>query len=468
MLLHDYLDYYAREQGEMPCVIQDDRSLNYQQLAEQVNRLAHGLQIRGLKPGDRIALLSRNSIEMLVVYLAASKTGVVPVPLNWRLAPPEWSYIIRDSGARLLLVEAEFTEGINLVRPELNMVQDYFQIGGEIAPCWDSFDELMANRPEKALKCSGEDQDILYQMYTSGTTGRPKGTLVTHSAILANISQCSLVFASCMGPGKRTLIVMPMFHASAAIFSFISLFTGSTMVIHREYSATMLADALSNHNISLVNLVPAMIREMLVDVDDLSLRDYSQLRAIIYGASPIAEKVLLEGIKVFGCDFYQGYGQTESSAGISFLTAGDHRKALKGRPELLLSAGRPLVGTSLRIVDGEGNDLPVGQAGEIIAKGPQMMTGYWNLPEETEKTLKDGWLHTGDVGMLDQDGYLYIQDRLKDMIVSGGENIYPREVENILFDHASIDDVAVIGLPDEKYGETVMAVIVPDKRKKIL
>jgi acyl-CoA synthetase (AMP-forming)/AMP-acid ligase II len=204
-----------------------------------------------------------------------------------------------------------------------------------------------------------------------------------------------------------------------------------------------------------------------VQVPDLAESSYDDLEVIIYGASPIAEDTLRRAMEIFRCDFYQGFGQTESSGSVTFLTADEHRRALAGRPELLQSAGRALLATRLRIVDAGGREVPRGVTGEIVARGPQLMRGYWNLPEATAETLVDGWLHTGDAGTMDEDGYVYVKDRLKDMVVSGGENIYPREVEDVLFEHPAIADAAVIGVPDEKYGEAVMAVLVLRRGKTL-
>jgi acyl-CoA synthetase (AMP-forming)/AMP-acid ligase II len=267
-------------------------------------------------------------------------------------------------------------------------------------------------------------------------------------------------FARVMGPGQKALLVMPMYHAGAASFFIGSIASGSTMVIHRDFSPQRLADALSNERINVVNLVPAMIQAMLVEVPDLAARDFSHLDAIIYGASSISEATLRRAIEIFACDFYQGFGQTETSACITFLSAQDHRRALDNKPELLRSAGRALVGTTVRIVDHTDREVPRGEPGEIVMRGPQMMKGYWKLPAASADTLRNGWLHTGDAGIMDDEGFVYVQDRIKDMINSGGENVYPREVENVLFEHPSIADVAVIGLPDERFGEAVTAVIV--------
>jgi acyl-CoA synthetase (AMP-forming)/AMP-acid ligase II len=461
MLLHEFLDFYARENGAVECIIQDNRTLGYTQALERVNRLANAFAEAGLGVVDRFALLSKNSIEMVVIYLAASKIGAVPVPLNWRLAPPEWAYIIDNADAVLIIAEAEFCSGIDSVRGDFPSVSRTIAVGLQHPQeGWDDFETWWKAFPAEAPASKVCEDDILYQMYTSGTTGRPKGAMLTHRSMISNAIQCMPVFSGKMRPGKRILIVMPMFHAGAASTVFGSLFAGATLVIHNEFTPERLAEALSKHRIYMANLVPAMIQAMLVQVPDLAERSYPDLELIIYGASAIAEDTLRRAMDIFQCDFYQGYGQTESSASLTFLTAQDHQRALDGHPELLLSAGRATVGTTLRIVNEEGRELPRGEVGEIIVRGPQLMKGYWKMPEANATTLVDGWLYTGDAAYMDEDGYIFIQDRIKDMVVSGGENIYPSEIENVLFDHPAIADAAVIGVPDVKFGEALLAVLV--------
>jgi acyl-CoA synthetase (AMP-forming)/AMP-acid ligase II len=217
---------------------------------------------------------------------------------------------------------------------------------------------------------------------------------------------------------------------------------------------------MSEQGIAVASLVPAMIQACCVEVRDVAERAYERLRLLVYGASPIAESTLARALEIFGCEFGQGYGMTETASCVTFLLPEDHRRALAGRPDLLLSAGRPVLGTEVRIVDADDRPVATGGLGEIAARGPQLMRGYWKQPEATAEALRGGWMHTGDAGSLDGEGYLYVRDRVKDMIVSGGENVYPREVEDVLFQHPAVADVAVIGVPDERWGEAVRAVVV--------
>ena len=261
-------------------------------------------------------------------------------------------------------------------------------------------------------------------------------------------------------PNERCLVVAPLYHAAAAALFAGAIAGCNPMIIHDDFDPVAVADALEKEKICSFTLVPAMIQALLVYVPDIEQRNFDSLEIMYYGASPIAEETLRKAIDVFQCRFYQAYGQTEAAPCLTYLTEADHQKALAGNPDLLLSCGRAIAGTEIRIVDEEGNDVAEGEVGEIIARGPQLMEGYWKLPEATAQTLKDGWLYTGDAAIMDAEGYIYIQDRMKDMIITGGENVYPREVENVLFEHPAIADAAVIGVPNEKFGEAIMACVV--------
>jgi acyl-CoA synthetase (AMP-forming)/AMP-acid ligase II len=441
MLLHDRFDYYARARGHLPCAQHGDRVVTYAEARSLANRLAHALIGTDLRPGDRVAFVGGNSIEAALLYFACSKAGVVPVPANSRLTPDEITFIARDAGARLLLADPELCPALAAAVSIADLLE-------------------RADWPDHDPSVRVDPDDVLYQMYTSGTTGHPKGVLLTHRQVLTNCAQVSCGLSYTIEPGDRWLIVAPLFHAAAVITAFNCVLGGGTMVIQRGFDPTAVVDALSGDGIALTTLVPAMIQACLVAVPDASERDYPALRAIAYGGSVIAETTLRQAMDVFGCDFYQGFGQTESSAGLTYLTELDHRSALDGRPELLLSCGQPLPGTDIRIVDGTGADVAPGEVGEIVARGPQVMLGYWNRPDETAAALRDGWLFTGDAGSLDADGYLTIRDRVRDMVVTGGENVYPAEVENALLAHPAVAEAAVIGIPHDTWGEAVHAVVV--------
>jgi len=458
MLLHHFLDYWARERPEGEFAVQGDRRLTYREALMAVNRGAHALVSAGLQVGERVAILSKNRLEYILLYFAASKAGVVPVPLNYRLAPPEWTYLLNDARAKMLIASGPYVEVVADLQNELKTVDRFVALDGVHAPGWEDYDRWTTRQPSTAPDRLLTENADLYQMYTSGTTGHPKGALLTHRAVVANIFQNSLVQGG--KPGERCLVVLPLFHAGVVPAAFTPVSWGGSLYIQEAFNPVEVVRALSEERIGFAALVPAMIQACLGAVPDISERRYEHLRLIYYGASPIAEQTLRRALQVFPCDFSQAYGMTEATQALTFLFPADHRRALAEKTELLLSAGRPAMGTEVRIVDEHDTPVPLGAPGQIIARGPQLMRGYWNRPEESEEVLRGGWLHTGDVGMLDAEGYLYVLDRVKDVIVSGGENVYPRIVENVLYQHPAIHEVAVIGVPDEKWGEAVKAVVV--------
>lgn len=458
MRLHDHLEFHAQISPEATFSVFRGLETSYRDADRSCNRIARALLADGLVAGDRVAILARNCADYLLFYYGCSKAGIVPVPLNYRLSPREWSYILNDSGARLLVAGRHETEALSSIRDSLGHVKHFVCLDGTSLGEWIGWSEWLAVQSAGRLETFIEDDCDVYQMYTSGTTGRPKGAVLTHRAVTQNLTQLSGVER--VDPGDRYLIVAPLYHAAAAVASFWVVTAGGCLVIHEEFDPSAVVDALSSEGIIGTTLVPAMIQACLLGVPGIADRDFSELRFVIYGASPIAEQTLRGALEVFGCGFYQGYGMTETTAAASFLMAGDHERALREKPELLLSAGRPLPGTEIRIVDERDRPVSPGQVGEILIRGPQLMRGYWNLPEATAEALAGGWMHTGDAGQLDAEGFLYIQDRVKDMIVSGGENVYPREIEDVLFEHPQIADAAVIGVPSERFGEEVKAIVV--------
>lgn len=457
MRLHDYLEFYARETPDHPFAEMNGTSISYAQANERANRMAHGYLASGLAKGDRISYLSKNSIDMAIMFYAASKAGVVPVPLNYRLAPREWLYIINDAESRAVFCSSEFVQGIDSVRDELNQTSTFVCTTGPAAGWSDHETWLAPDTANPYLDISEHDQ--LYQMYTSGTTGHPKGAMLSHRAVDSNTRMISSTIPLPVG-AARILIVAPMYHAAAGVTLMNGISNGATLVIHEDFHPGHVIQALSEEDITTATLVPAMIQACLVSVPDVAERAYDSLEYMVYGASPIAEETLRQAMAVFRCDFMQAFGMTETTAVATALGTADHKRALDGEPHLLKSAGRAVLGTEVRIVDENDQEVDRGTIGEVIVRGPQVMMGYWNLPEATEKSLKDGWMHTGDAAYMDDEGYIFIQDRIKDMIVSGGENIYPTEIENALFEHEAVADAAVIGIPNEQWGESVLAFLV--------
>ena len=456
MLVQDWLHYHAARRPDAPFAVDGERRLTWARAQASMRRIANALRGAGVSPRDRIAFLARNRLEYPLLYYGAFEAGAVPVTLNFRLAPPEWRFILEDAGVRLVVAAEEYAEALDGLRADVPV--ERWVILGRARPGWDAFEDWIAAASPAPPHLRPSPDDDLYQMYTSGTTGRPKGAVLTQRAIVDHLHQLRLAMP--LFPGERQLAVMPLFHAGMAIGLYHAVAAGAELVIHEAFEPEAVVRAISEEGIAVASLVPAMIQACCVDVRDVADRTYDALRMLVYGASPIAEATLARALEVFGCEFGQGYGMTETASCVTFLLPEDHRRALAGRADLLLSAGQPVLGTEVRIVDEDDRPVACGELGEIAARGPQLMRGYWNRPEDTAEALRGGWMHTGDAGSLDAEGYLYVRDRVKDMIVSGGENVYPREVEDVLFQHPAVADAAVIGVPDERWGEAVRAVVV--------
>ncbi|HCS28790.1 MAG TPA: acyl-CoA synthetase [Spongiibacteraceae bacterium] len=451
--LTDHLDFHAANRGNVLMARDADKALNFSEAQDHVNRIAGAIKASGLKSGDRAGILAKNSVDNICVFLACARLGVVAVGLNYRLTQAEVEFIADDAELAMLFFDHEF-DGLR---------GDYLR--GKPGVCFDSadsaplFSEWLAGAEPVAESCAG-GEDVLFQMYTSGTTGLPKGVLITHRNVLLMTYQAPMTTGKGARVGEVGLVVAPVFHAVGLVGALMGVVYGGSMVIHRDYDPVGMIDTLVNEKINTTAVIPVMLQFSIACVPDIAERDFSNLHTINYGASPIGEDLLQQCMDIFKCDFIQGYGQTEATLALTFLTAEDHKQALAGHPELLRSCGRAVFGTDIRIVDGAGKPLPNGEIGEIVARGPQLMKGYWKRDEATASTIVDGWLHTGDAGRMDDAGYVYIQDRVKDMIISGGENIYPAELENVLMSHPHIADAAVVGVPSEKWGEVPIAVLV--------
>ena len=453
--LDNYLDYHARVHEDVMFVTDEGGSYSFCAALDRVERVASRLQSEGLKKGDRVALLGKNSISFLFMYLACSKLAVVPVGINYRLTPKESGFVINDADAKMLFADTEFIDAVADSCGEIPIVALFGRHDG----CPD-MDGWLADAGQSYDPVDVNPDDILSQMYTSGTTGMPKGVLLSHANVIANVYQTAMASEYTFRVGEQFLLVAPMYHAAGIMTAYTGLIQGLTLVIHRDYKPQRVIDALVSQPIAAVTLVPAMLQFIIENIPGLDKLSFPSLQLIYYGASPMSVPLLKRAIEIFDCDFTQGYGQTEANSIVAMLSPSDHRYALAQQPELLKACGRAAFNTQLRVVDGEGNDVATGEAGEIIARGPQIMLGYWNNPQATAETIKEGWLYTGDIGTLDSKGYLSIIGRVKDMIISGGENIYPVEIENVLLSHPDIDEVAVVGVSNQKWGEVPHAVIV--------
>ena len=432
--LPELLRWRARRHPHLDALREPGGAISYGELDRRTSALANGLIGMGVRPGDRVAILDKNSAAYFELMLAAGKAGAVAAPVNWRLAPPEVRAVVDDAGAVLCVVGEEFAAHAD-------------GVGARIA----GFDELPRDEGPDPRR-DVDDTAVAWQLYTSGTTGVPKGAMLSHDNLYACMPGI-LLEAPEMVEGSRTLVAMPMYHIGGCGWAIAAMYAGTTLVVVREIVPDRLLHTIVDEQVNCAFLVPAVLL-FLSQLAGVDSADFSSLRRIFYGASPITPELLTRCIELFGSAFTQVYGLTETTGAIAALRDDEHNG------ERLLSCGRPNLGSEVRIVDAEGRDLPAGEVGELIVRGRQVMRGYHNRPGETAEAIRGGWFHSGDAAACDGAGYIYIRDRIKDMIVTGGENVYPIEVESVIAEHPGVADVAVIGVPDHRWGETVKAVVV--------
>jgi long-chain acyl-CoA synthetase len=446
---------HGRERPDAPAITAGDQVVTYGELDARASRVANGLLAHGVHAQDRVVILDKNGPEYFELLFGAGKVNAVLVAVNWRLAPAEVAYIVNDSLASLLVVGPDFVGVVDAIRAELTHVTRVLVIGGTDGDSWEAWrDAQSADDPG----FDAAPDDVAIQMYSSGTTGLPKGVMITNDNLFALLPHAQVEWG--FSSASVNLVAMPLFHVGGGGWALVGLYYGGPMVLLREVDPGAILRAVGTHGITHAFLVPAVIQFMLLS-PELPAADLSSLQWIVYGASPISTQVLTDAVRAFGCNFVQAYGLTETTGAIVSLPPQDH-DASGPHAHRLRSAGKPNVGVEVRVVDVDTlTDVETGAVGEIWIRSRQNMKGYWRLPEATAKTLVEGgWLRTGDAGYLDADGYLYIHDRVKDMIVSGGENIYPAEVENVLMAHPALADAAVIGVPHDRWGETPKAIVV--------
>ncbi|SEL79582.1 acyl-CoA synthetase [Streptacidiphilus jiangxiensis] len=439
---------------DQPLTICGDRVRSARESADRVARLAGALRSLGVESGDRVALLATNSDRYHEAFFATWWIGAVVAPLNIRWSLAEIGLALRDAGPRVLLVDDAFAAHVPRLRQECPAVAEFVHCGDGTAPDGTTgYEELIAgSEPVEDLRVGGDELAAL--LYTGGTTGAPKGVMVSHQALTFSTLGTQVAGHSSI-PGGLLLTCAPMFHIASIVSWLGQLTVGGTIVFLPGFGAAQVLDAVARHRITTLSLVPTMI-QMLLDHPEASAHDLSSVRSLRYGASTMPAALLERAMAAFPqAGFTQGYGMTETAM-VTQLGAEEHRAG----GHLLRSAGRATPHCEIRILGPDGTELPRGEVGELVVRGASLMLGYWNRPEETAAVLRDGWMHTGDGASMDQDGYVFVADRIKDMIISGGENVYSAEVENALALHPAVAACAVVGLPDARWGERVHAVVV--------
>lgn len=435
----------------------EEQSLTFHELNADVNRLAHALRAFGLQPGDRVAILQPNCHRFILALFGVQKAGLVPVCLNTRYAAREHAFILNDCSARALLIAHECVDTIAPVRGALSTVEHYLCTDGDANGMLNMM-AVMAAQPTCEPGIEVEADALARLWYTSGTTGRPKGAMITHAIQSEHLKLFLMNMEVAIGPDDAMLHVGPMTHASGN-YILPHVVRGARNVILPRFDPARTLETVVRQRITMLHLVPTMLFRLL-EVAEQGTFDVGSVKRINYGAAPMPVSVLRRAIQVFGPVFRQHYGLTEAVQPVTLLLPEEH--VLEGDETVmrrLASAGRPALGVEVRVVDDQGHDVKPGEMGEIVVRGPHVMQGYWNLPEATAETLRDGWLHTKDMATIDEDGFIYIVDRKDDLIISGGFNIYPREVEEALYGHPAVREAVVFGVPDEEWGEAVMALV---------
>jgi long-chain acyl-CoA synthetase len=455
--------HLARAQPDHEMLVLGEQRRTWGEQFDLACRVAQAAASDGIDVGDRIAFLDRNGIAYFDFLFGGSLIGAVNVAVNWRLSPAEMAAIIDDSQASLLIVHADYLATLADMPsglPEVRRIVVIDNAGS--AHCLDqrsvSFEQWIDGCPPEDPGHVGAADEVSMQLYTSGTTGLPKGVMLTNGNLSKAIAGANGTFN--ISDDTVSLVAMPLFHIGGSGWALCAMSRGGRSIILRDVDPDLLLRLIAAEHITEMFLVPAVLM-VLLGTPSLATTDLSSVRLIFYGASPISEDVLVKCMAAFGCGFCQVYGMTETTGAIVSLAFEDHDPD-GPRRGLLRSAGKPLDSVEIRIVDPEtGTAVGVGEVGEVQTRSAYNMAGYWRKPNETASTIDGGgWLRTGDAGYFDTGGYLYLHDRIKDMIVSGGENIYPAEVENVLLSHPTVVDAAVIGVPDPKWGETVKAVVV--------
>jgi acyl-CoA synthetase (AMP-forming)/AMP-acid ligase II len=466
----DFLNIATAICPDKTAIVFEGKRYTFSQLSERVNRLANGLLKLGVKKGDRVAFLQVNCNQCVETYFAVSKTGAIYLPLNFRAKEKELSYMLNTAEATILLAGDRYLPLVNSIRPEIKSLKHVVSIESKQADML-YYEDIISSSPADEVVTEIDEHDTTMLMYTAGTTGFPKGVMLSHNSfsiyVLENVTPADPESA------ESNILTVPLYHVAGIQAMMAAIYGGRTLVMERQFEAQEWMELVQKEKANRAMMVPTMLKQ-LMDHPEFSKHDLSSLKVITYGAAPMPLPVIRKALEVFpGVSFINAFGQTETASTITALGPEDHiisgtEEEKEKKLKRLASIGRPMSDVEMKVVDESGKTLPPGEVGEILARGPRVMSGYWRDEEKTKKTIdKDGWVHTGDVGYMDEDGYYFLAGRSSDIIIRAGENISPEELENVIREHPKVEDVAVIGVPDETWGEEPRAVVIPKKGVKV-
>jgi len=444
-------------------IVFEGKRYTFSQLNERVNRLGNALLNLGVQKGDRVAMLQVNTNHCVETYFAIAKIGAIYVPLNFRARGNELAYMLNSSEANTIFVGERYVDLVNSIKPELASLKNVISLDSPHDGLLYYEDLIKSASADEIFTDIGDD-DTTILMYTAGTTGFPKGVMLSHNSfsiyVLENVSPADPVSE------EGNILTVPLYHVAGIQAMMAAIYGGRTLVMERQFEPGEWMGLVETERANRAMMVPTMLKQ-LMDHPEFSKHDLSSMKVITYGAAPMPLEVIKKAVELFpGVSFINAFGQTETASTITTLGPEDHditgtEEEKEKKLKRLASIGKAMSDIEMKIIDEEGNDLPTGEVGEIVARGPRVMSGYWKDEEKTEKTIdKDGWVHTGDMGYMDEDGYFFLAGRATDMIIRAGENISPEEVEAVLYSHPKIGEVAVIGVPDEEWGEVPMCVAV--------
>ncbi len=449
MNLGTFLDRAVAKYDDLPYLQFYDRTVTYREFGEKVNRLANSFSRLGFKKGDFIHVLVQNSPETLMVYYAIQKIGAVAGPINGWWKSAEVEYLLNDSKGRGLIIEDQYLPLLKEIKSNCSHLETIIWIGESPSPDHISFNQLMAEGDTSPITCESDEDDTAYIFYTSGTTGNPKGVLLSHKNVVRDVE--GITGGLNLGENMNMLIFLPLFHVNAMLTCSFGLNMGHQIVLRRQFSASEFWEVVDKYKVNFWSAVPAVYQILLKDPGRQQY-DLSSLEFGICGAAPLSPETFHTFQDTFGIPIVEGYGLTEATC-VSTINPRDGIRKVG-------SIGLPIPGQEVLILDEEGNECPRGEPGEICIGGDVVMKGYFNRPEETAKAIVNGYLRTGDVAVMDEDGYIFIVDRKKDMIIRGGENIYPKEIDNLLATHPKIAEAATVGVPDKTMGEEIKVFVI--------